>query len=96
MSKVPPLEHLSRPEPLHKVLAEQDKLQEDCLPCRVTGAAAFAGLGVYSYVSGHSQLKAQEAKILKSKSLFGIKTRQTGITGIALTLVGMGFWRLVN
>lgn len=62
----------------------------------ITGAAAFAGLGVYSYVSGHSQLKAQEAKILKSKSLFGMKTRQAGITSIALTLVGMGFWRLVN
>jgi hypothetical protein len=61
-----------------------------------TGAAAFAGLGVYSYVSGTAQLNAQEAKILKSKSLFGMKSRQAGITSIALTLVGMGFWRLVN
>jgi hypothetical protein len=62
----------------------------------ITGATAFAGLGAYSYVSGTAQLKAQEAKILKSKSMFGMKTRQAGITGIALTLVGMGFWRLVN
>jgi hypothetical protein len=37
MSKIPPIEQLSRPEPLHKVLAEQDKLQDDCMPCRVTG-----------------------------------------------------------
>lgn len=37
MSKIPPIEQLSRPEPLHKVLAEQDKLQDDCTPCRLTG-----------------------------------------------------------
>jgi hypothetical protein len=60
------------------------------------GAVAFMGLGAYSYVSGHSQLKAQQAKILQSKSIFGIKSRQAGITGIAFTLAGMGFWRLVN
>ncbi|KAA8571482.1 hypothetical protein EYC84_001482 [Monilinia fructicola] len=56
----------------------------------------FIGLGIYSYISGQSQLKAQESKILKSKSIFGMKSRQTGITGIALTLVGMGLWRLRN
>jgi hypothetical protein len=109
-STSPRVEALSRPEPLQQVLA-QDKV-EDCMPCRITGrntgfhlvnlltpglgAAAFMGLGVYSYFSGHSQLKAQQAKILKSKSLFGLKSRQAGITGIALTLAGMGFWRLVN
>jgi hypothetical protein len=60
------------------------------------GAAAFLGLGAYSYFSGHSQLKAQQAKILASKSMFGLKSRQAGVTGIALTLAGMGFWRFVN
>ncbi|KAE9377953.1 hypothetical protein N431DRAFT_461522 [Stipitochalara longipes BDJ] len=90
----PRVEALSRPEPLKEVLA-QDSM-EDCMPCRITGAAAFMGLGVYSYFSGHSQLKAQQAKIMKSKSLLGFKSRQAGITGIALTLAGMGFWRLVN
>lgn len=60
------------------------------------GAAAFMGLGAYSYFSGHSQLKAQQAKILQSKSIFGMKSRQAGITTIALTLGGMGLWRLVN
>jgi len=54
------------------------------------------GLGAYSYFSGHSQLKAQQAKILQSRSIFGMKSRQAGITGIAFTLAGMGFWRLVN
>jgi len=61
-----------------------------------SGAAAFIGLGAYSYFSGHSQLKAQQAKIIQSQSLFGMKSRQAGITGIALTLAGLGFWRLVN
>jgi len=28
--------------------------------------------------------------------MFGMKSRQMGITGIAMTLVGMGLWRLVN
>jgi hypothetical protein len=111
-SSSPPVQVLSRPEPLQEVLA-QDRA-EDCMACRVTGktkatwtssqilltltlgAAAFMGLGAYSYFSGHSQLKAQQAMILKSKSLFGLKSRQAGITGIALTLAGMGFWRLVN
>jgi hypothetical protein len=36
MSKVPPIEQLARPEPLHKVLAEHDKI-DDCTPCRITG-----------------------------------------------------------
>ncbi|PMD27415.1 hypothetical protein NA56DRAFT_235557 [Hyaloscypha hepaticicola] len=93
-STSPTVQALSRPEPLQQVLA-QDKI-DDCMPCRITGAAAFLGLGAYSYFSGHSQLKAQQAKILASKSMFGLKSRQAGVTGIALTLAGMGFWRLVN
>ena len=60
------------------------------------GAAAFMGLGIYSYFSGHTQLQAQQAKILQSKSMFGMKSRQAGITSIAISLVGMGLWRLVN
>ncbi|KAN0108310.1 hypothetical protein V8E51_008052 [Hyaloscypha variabilis] len=88
------VEALSKPESLNEVLA-QDNV-EDCMPCRITGAAAFMGLGAYSYFSGHAQLRVQRAKIIESKSLFGFKSRQAGITGIALTLAGMGFWRLVN
>ncbi|KAH8821061.1 hypothetical protein F5884DRAFT_72683 [Xylogone sp. PMI_703] len=94
MSKAPSVRELERPERLQDVL-KQDRT-EDCLPCRVMGASAFIGLGAYSYFSGHSQLKAQETQILKSKSLFGMRSRQAGITSIALTLVGMGVWRLVN
>jgi hypothetical protein len=91
---IPPLTQLSQPEPLKSILA-QDK-PDDCLPCRVTGAAAFIGLGAYSYFSGHAQLRQQEAKILKSGTMFGIRSRQMGITGIAMSLVGLGLYRLVN
>ncbi|KAK0109056.1 hypothetical protein ONS96_002885 [Cadophora gregata f. sp. sojae] len=90
----PQLDALHRPERLQDVLKHDNV--DDCTPCRVTGAAAFMGLGAYSYFSGHSQLKAQQAKILQSKSMFGMRSRQAGITGSALVLAGMGFWRLVN
>jgi len=91
---LPSLNQLNQPEPLSTILA-QDKV-DDCLPCRVTGAAAFIGLGAYSYFSGHAQLRQQEAKILKSGTRLGIKGRQMGITGIAMSLVGLGLYRLVN
>lgn len=61
-----------------------------------TGASAFIGLGTYSYFSGKHQLRLQQTAILKSKSRFGIQSRQAGITTIAAALVGMGFWRLLN
>lgn len=38
---IPSVQQLDRPEPLHKVLAE-DK-PEDCLPCRVTGERNSVG-----------------------------------------------------
>jgi hypothetical protein len=91
---VPPVSSLDRPEPLHQTLARDRP--EDCTPCRVTGAAAFVGLGAYSYWSGHKQLKEQQAKIMKSGSMFGMRSRQMGITGIAMSLVCVGLYRLVN
>ena len=93
-TSIPPVAVLSQPESLQTALARDRP--EDCLPCKVTGAAAFIGLGAYSYFSGHAQLKQQQAKILKSGSMFGMRSRQMGITGIAMSLAGMGLWRLVN
>lgn len=61
----------------------------------ITGASAFIGLGVYSYFSGRYQLRQQQAAIVKSKSLFGMRSRQWGISGIATMLVGAGVWRLI-
>jgi len=93
-AKLPNVHELQKPEPLHEVLAK-DKF-EDCMPCRIMGATTFAGLGVFSYFSGQNQLQQQRAQIIKSGSMFGMKSRQAGITTISLTLVGLGFWRLVN
>lgn len=92
---IPPVSQLKKPEPLSATI-EREKAKYDCLPCRITGAAALIGLGAYSYFSGNAQLKQQETKILKSGSMFGMRTRQLGVRGIALSLVGMGLWRLVN
>jgi len=60
----------------------------------VTGGGAFLGLGAYSYYTGHRQLQLQQAAILKSKSMFGMRSRQMGITGISLALAWMGIWRI--
>lgn len=60
-----------------------------------SGASAFIGLGIYSYFSGRYQLRQQQAAILKSKSMLGMRSRHFGISGIAAMLVGAGIWRLV-
>lgn len=57
------------------------------------GSGAFIGLGAYTYMSGHSQLKAQEAVIKSSKSMFGMPSRRAAITGTATALVGAGVYR---
>ncbi len=60
------------------------------------GSTAFAGLGVYSYYTGHRNLELQRQRILQSGSRFGMRSRGAGITSIATMLVGLGLWRLVN
>ncbi len=60
------------------------------------GSGAFFGLAAYSYLSGHSQLERQRAQILQSKSMFGMRSRQLGITSISLGLAWLGLWRLVK
>ncbi|KAF1919200.1 hypothetical protein BDU57DRAFT_512148 [Ampelomyces quisqualis] len=66
---------------------------EDCTPCRVVGSATFVGLGAFTYVSGHSQLKANEATVRASKSLFGMRSRRAAITSTASVMVGLGVYR---
>ncbi|KAF2092235.1 hypothetical protein K490DRAFT_30957 [Saccharata proteae CBS 121410] len=77
------------------MVSEQKKEFEDCTPCRILGASAFIGLGVFSYVSGHSQLTQQQAAILKSNSIFGMRSRRNGITGLASVFLGLGLYRLM-
>ena len=106
------LYELQQPEKLSNVMAEDRKKIDDCLSCRIMGkllilhvetsaqcepgAAAFGGLGAYSYYTGHQQLQLQRRKILRSGSRFGMKSRQAGITGISIILAGLGAWRLLN
>ncbi|PUU83177.1 hypothetical protein B9Z19DRAFT_1073184 [Tuber borchii] len=59
------------------------------------GSTAFIGLGIYTFFSGRSQLRAQEAAILKSGTRWGIGARRLGIHGITATLVGLGVYRMV-
>ncbi|KKK14152.1 hypothetical protein P175DRAFT_0504129 [Aspergillus ochraceoroseus IBT 24754] len=69
---------------------------DDCLSCRVTGSAAFIGLGVYSYYTGMNNLRNQEQTIMQSATKYKMGSRRLGIATISATLVGMGIWRAFN
>ncbi|KAF1360956.1 hypothetical protein EJ07DRAFT_114832 [Lizonia empirigonia] len=80
--------------PTFQEALKQDKAQlDDCTPCRVVGSATFVGLGAFTHVSGHSQLKAQEAVIRQSKSVFGMASRRAAITTTSAVFVGLGVYR---
>ncbi|KAG6293624.1 hypothetical protein E4U09_002899 [Claviceps aff. purpurea] len=83
-----------RPEDPKRPL--QQDIEEDCQTCRLVGCGAFFGLAAYSYFSGTAQLEKQRHVILQSRSMFGMRSRRFGITGISLGLVGMGLWRAFN
>ncbi|RMJ23433.1 hypothetical protein PHISP_05686 [Aspergillus sp. HF37] len=69
---------------------------DDCTACRVTGSAAFIGLGVYSYRTGMNNLRKQEKAIMRGATKYKMGSRQLGIVTISATLVGMGVWRAFN
>ncbi|KAI2466680.1 hypothetical protein F4781DRAFT_405073 [Annulohypoxylon bovei var. microspora] len=83
---------LDKPENIHDVL-KQDR-GDDCTPCRIVGGGAFLGLAAYSYMSGQRQLEKNQARILASKSIFGMRSRRMGITATSLGLAWLGIWRL--
>ncbi len=60
------------------------------------GGGAFLGLAAYSYLSGTSQLEKNKAQIIAKRSMFGMRSRKLGITGISLGLAYLGIWRLVK
>ncbi|PLB50281.1 hypothetical protein P170DRAFT_435481 [Aspergillus steynii IBT 23096] len=78
-----------------KRLLAEDKY-DDCLSCRVTGSAAFIGLGVYSYYTGMSNLRKQETAGMLHATKYKMGSRQLGIATISATLVGMGIYRALN
>jgi hypothetical protein len=58
-----------------------------------TGSTVFIGMGAYTFLSGNSQLKKQEAAILKSKSMFGMASRRAGLMGMSAGMIGLGIYR---
>jgi hypothetical protein len=60
------------------------------------GSSAFIGLGAYTFISGRRTLKENQQKILRSGSVFGIKSRQTALAGTSVMLLGLGIYRLAN
>jgi hypothetical protein len=67
-------------------------------PCRIMGATVFTGLGTYAYFAGHYNLRTEQAERLRlgKAPLRWLRARKGGVTGIAATLIGLGFYRLVN
>ncbi|KAF2237952.1 hypothetical protein EV356DRAFT_508522 [Viridothelium virens] len=92
---LPPAIREDETDRLRDALA-RDRMIDDCIGCRLMGGGAFIGLGVYSFFSGRYQLRQRQAEILKSNSMFGMRSRQLGISGLAMTLVAVGAYRLVR
>lgn len=57
-----------------------------------SGASAFIGLGAYTYWSGHRQLRLNEQQIINAGKV-NMAARRLGITGLALSLGGIGLYR---
>ncbi|KAL2009887.1 hypothetical protein VTN00DRAFT_5694 [Thermoascus crustaceus] len=83
-----------QPQDVKQALAKEG--YDDCMACRVTGSAAFIGLGVYSYITGMKNLRKQEKIIMQSPTKYKMGSRQLGIATISAALVGMGIWRAFN
>ncbi|PYH74307.1 uncharacterized protein BO88DRAFT_399991 [Aspergillus vadensis CBS 113365] len=83
-----------QPKDAKRALAED--AYDDCLSCRVTGSAAFIGLGVYSYYSGLKNLKMNEKAIMQGTTKYKMGSRRLGLFTISATLVGMGIYRAFN
>lgn len=53
-------------------------------------------LAGFNYVTGTRKLEARRADVLKSGSIFGMRSRRAGIAGLSLCLASMGLFRLVR
>ncbi|EEY14154.1 conserved hypothetical protein [Verticillium alfalfae VaMs.102] len=89
---VPSLGSLDKPENLNDLLRADRG--DDCTSCRVIGGGAFLGLAGYNYLTGMSHLEKQRAALLQRKTMFGMRSRKLGVTGISLGLAYLGIWRL--
>jgi hypothetical protein len=53
-------------------------------------------MGAFTYINGHYNIRKQQQKIIRSKSMLGVKSRGAAITGMSISLVGLGIYRLFN
>ncbi|KAK1589678.1 uncharacterized protein LY79DRAFT_556675 [Colletotrichum navitas] len=90
--KIPSVGTLDKPENLDQLLREDRG--DDCTSCRVVGGGAFLGLAAYNYLTGMGHLERQRAAILKSGSMFGMRSRKFGVASISMGLAYLGLWRL--
>ncbi|KAJ5482853.1 hypothetical protein N7539_006299 [Penicillium diatomitis] len=86
----------SEPEIVSAKQAMKEDQWDDCMSCRVTGSAAFVGLGVYSYYTGMNNLRKQEKAIMQGATKYKMGSRRLGIASISASLVGLGIWRAFN
>ncbi|MCJ1273938.1 hypothetical protein MMC21_001731 [Puttea exsequens] len=87
----PQLRQLQQPEKLSEVLKDD---YDDCTACRLTGAAAFIGLGGYIFYSGQKEIAKNNKMIAKKGG--NLRLRLAGIGMLASSFVGMGLYRLAN
>lgn len=52
--------------------------------------------GIFTYASGRAHLLEDSARIAKSGSRFGLRSRMLALGATSLTLVGAGVYRMVN
>ncbi|KKK18594.1 hypothetical protein ARAM_005265 [Aspergillus rambellii] len=64
---------------------------DDCLSCRVTGSAAFIGLGVYSYYTGMNNLRNQEQTIMQSATKYKMGSAGWGLQQFPPLWLAWGF-----
>ncbi|KAJ6257885.1 hypothetical protein Dda_7674 [Drechslerella dactyloides] len=87
--------HPAATDPDSRPLSEEERqrlAKYDCWPCRITGAAAFTGLGGYMLVAGRRQLAADLHNLTRRQLL----ARKASIHGIGIGLIAAGLYRLIN
>ncbi|KAF2435751.1 hypothetical protein EJ08DRAFT_579758 [Tothia fuscella] len=82
---------------MEDVLKRDRAEYNDCLSCRLLGCAGvFMGMGAFTFISGHHNLRKQRTTIIKSGSMLGYRGRATAITAMSMGLFGLGLYRTVN
>ncbi len=66
-------------------------MEKDCASCRIVGATAFTGLGVYTLYQGHTQLRRPA---VSRRQIPRLPWRLAGVRVLGCSLIGLGIYRL--